>query len=263
MKGNWAEQYVVPLEQVSVIVPSEYNNKFAASTPMTRLETAKMLVRVYLHAHPEASLNKNAKLSFTDASEISAADAPYVAFAVEKGMITGYEDGSFKPSASINRGTAAAMMSRFLGKVGTIEDTVMGEGGNNRSDGEVKQEGVTAPQIENVEWVIKPVIKIESSTSYGVRFDKVSPDGMTRYYTDDRDDVFTFIDKNGKTYRYTGFKWVGNFVNGVARAHDDRTDKYGYIDVTGKWVVKPTFDDNMDFFGSSGTSVGRKSHFIL
>lgn len=50
------------------------------------------------------------------------------------------------------------------------------------------------------------------------------------------------------TYRYTGFKWVGNFVNGVARAHDDRTDKYGYIDVTGKWVVKPTFDDNMDFF---------------
>ena len=70
MKGNWAEQYVVPLEQVSVIVPSEYNNKFSASTPMTRLETAKMLVRVYLHAHPEASLNKNAKLSFTDASEI-------------------------------------------------------------------------------------------------------------------------------------------------------------------------------------------------
>ena len=247
MKGNWAEQYVVPLEQVSVIVPSEYNNKFSASTPMTRLETAKMLVRVYLHAHPEESLNKNAKLSFTDASEISAADAPYVAFAVEKGMITGYEDGSFKPSANINRGTAAAMMSRFLGKVGTIEDTVMGEGGSNRSDGELKQEGVTAPQIENVEWVIKPVVKFNYQGTYSARFSSVSPDGMSCYWTDDSHQNPVFIDKNGKTYQYANVSNVGNFVNGVAPAMNPQTKKWGYIDVSGKWVVQPQFEDNKDY----------------
>lgn len=247
MKGNWAEQYVVPLEQVSVIVPSEYNNKFSASTPMTRLETAKMLVRVYLHAHPEESLNKNAKLSFTDASEISAADAPYVAFAVEKGMITGYEDGSFKPSASINRGTAAAMMSRFLGKVGTIEDTVMGEGGSNRSDGTVNQDGVPAPQIENVEWVIKPVVKIDYKGTAKERFSEVSPDGMSCYWTNDSNQNPVFIDKNGKTYQYTNVSNVGNFVNGVAPAMDPKTKKCGYIDVSGKWVENPKWDGCKDF----------------
>lgn len=144
MKGNWAESYVVPLAQIGVIVPSEYNNRFSAGTAMSRLETAKMLVRVYLHAHGDESLPASVSLDFTDASQISKEDAPYVAFAVEKGIINGYEDGSFKPSNSINRGTAAAMISRFLDGVGTITDTVMGGESDNRQDGKVDQSTAAA-----------------------------------------------------------------------------------------------------------------------
>lgn len=247
MKGNWAEEYVVPLTQLNIVLPKEYQNKFSASTPMTRLETAKLLVRVYLHAHPQEALPKNVKLDFTDADQISEEDASYVAFAVEKGMITGYEDGSFKPNANINRGTAAAMMSRFLGKVGTIDDIVMGVGGSNRTDGEINQEGVTAPEIENVEWVVKPSLKIPAKTLDSVRWGKTSVDGMTKYTVDEDPGVFNYVDKNGKTYRFTGFSYVGDFVNGVASAEDSTTKLCGFIDVNGKWVVEPKYYNTKDF----------------
>lgn len=247
MKGNWAEGYVVPLSQIGVIVPSEYNNKFSAGTSMSRLETAKTLVRVYLHAHTDESLPKDVKLDFTDANQISAADAPYISFAVEKGIINGYEDGSFKPSNSINRGTAAAMISRFLGKVGTITDTVMGEGGDNRQDGQVNQGTAAAPTIKNVEWVVKPSLKINYSGRYERYWSEVSPDGMACYYTSDNQENPTFVDLNGKTYQFKGVSSIGSFVNGLAPAADKNTGKYGYIDVSGKWAIQPVYDSAKDF----------------
>ena len=256
MKGNWAESYVVPLTQIGVIVPSEYDSKFSAGTPMSRLETAKTLTRVYLHAHTDESLPKNVTLDFTDAGNISAADAPYIAFAVEKGIINGYEDGSFKPASNINRGTAAAMVSRFLGKVGTITDTVMGEGSDQRQDGKVNETNAAAPTIKNVEWVIKPSIKFAESDTYP-SWSEVSPDGMAKYYpANDRSNP-TFVDLKGNTYKYPGFDFVGDFVNGLAVARDKNTGKYGYIDVSGKWVVKPVYDDAKPFekiYFKDGTS---------
>lgn len=248
MKGNWAESYVVPLTQIGVIVPSEYDSKFSAGTPMSRLETAKTLTRVYLHAHTDESLPKNVTLDFTDAGNISAADAPYIAFAVEKGIINGYEDGSFKPASNINRGTAAAMVSRFLGKVGTITDTVMGEGSDQRQDGKVNETNAAAPTIKNVEWVIKPSLKFDDSGNWKKYWSEVSPDGMAKYYpANDRSNP-TFVDLKGNTYKYPHLKYVKNFVNGLAAAEDKATGKYGYIDVSGKWVVKPVYEDADDFF---------------
>ena len=247
MKGNWAESYVVPLTQIGVIVPSEYDSKFSAGTPMSRLETAKTLTRVYLHAHTDESLPKNVTLDFTDAGNISAADAPYIAFAVEKGIINGYEDGSFKPASNINRGTAAAMVSRFLGKVGTITDTVMGEGSTQRQDGKVNETNAAAPTIKNVEWVIKPSIKFDDSGNWRDYWSEVSPDGMAKYFpANDRSNP-TFVDLKGNTYKYPHLGYVKNFVNGLAAAKDKATGKYGYIDVSGKWVVKPVYEDADDF----------------
>lgn len=256
MKGNWAESYVVPLAQIGVIVPSEYNNCFSAGTAMSRLETAKMLVRVYLHAHGDESLPSSVSLDFTDASQISKEDAPYVAFAVEKGIINGYEDGSFKPSNSINRGTAAAMISRFLDGVGTITDTVMGGESDNRQDGKVDQSTAAAPEIKNVEWVIKPSIKIDYQGTHNY-WSEVSPDGMAYYYTSDDHTDQTIVDLHGNTYHYPGIDVRGDFVNGVAPAYDNATGKYGYIDVSGNWLCKPIYDDAKAFekvYFNDGTS---------
>lgn len=245
MKGNWAEKYVVPLADLGILVPEEYGGRFSAGTSMTRLEVAKMLVRTYLYAHSDESLPTNVSLDFTDASEISASDAPYVAMAVEKGMINGYEDGSFKPSASITRGTAAAMISRFLGKVGKITDTVMGEGGENRVDGQIEDVASPVSDIKNVDWVIKPSVKIDYQGRAARRFSSVSPDGIACYWTSDNGKP-TFVDKQGKTYQFKQADVMGPFVGGYARARDLSTGLEGYIDINGNWGLKPEYDSVSD-----------------
>lgn len=52
------------------------------------------------------------KTMFTDYESISAAAMPYVATAVERGLVSGYEDGSFRGQDSITRAEAAAMLWR-------------------------------------------------------------------------------------------------------------------------------------------------------
>lgn len=257
MKGNWAEGYVTALADIGVLVPSEYNNKFSAGTPMTRLETAKTLVRVYLHAHKDESLPASANLTFTDAKQIPAADAPYVAMAVEKGIINGYSDGSFKPGNSITRGTAAAMTSRFLDTVGIIQDTIMSAPSENRVDGEVNQNATSVPQIENVNWAVKPGIKINYNGTAAARWSEVSPDGMACYWTNDDRINPTFVDTNGKTYQFPGIAGIGPFVNGIAQARNPETGKTGYIDISGKWLLQPKYDRVDDFmliYFKDGTS---------
>lgn len=51
-------------------------------------------------------------------------------------------------------------------------------------------------------------------------------------------------------YRYDGtsisplrFRWVKLFSEGLAGAQDDKTGKWGYIDIHGKWVITPQFED--------------------
>lgn len=241
MKGSWAEKYVVPLADLGILVPEEYGGRFSARTAMTRVEVAKTLVRVYLHAHSDEYLPTDVTLDFTDAYHISQADAPYVAFAVEKGIINGYQDGSFKPNASINRGTAAAMISRFLSRVGTITDTVMGEGSDNRVDGHINEPASPVSDIENVDWVIKPSVKIDYQGRAARRFSEVSPDGIASYWTSDNSKPI-FVDKQGKTYQFKQADVMGPFIGGYARARDLSTGLEGYIDINGNWGLKPEYN---------------------
>ena len=53
---------------------------------------------------------------FTDLSSISEAALPYVALAVEQGIVTGYTDRTFRGQGTITRGEAAAMLWRAFQK---------------------------------------------------------------------------------------------------------------------------------------------------
>ena len=53
-------------------------------------------------------------LSFTDASSIAASAMDAMAWAVEVGLIGGYDDGSVRPEANITRGAMAAIAQRYL-----------------------------------------------------------------------------------------------------------------------------------------------------
>ncbi|MCL6604707.1 MAG: S-layer homology domain-containing protein [Paenibacillus sp.] len=81
--------------------------KFAPKSNVTRAEFAKMLIRA-LNLE-----NNSATQSFTDVSS-SAWYAPYVAVAVEKGIITGRSASKFDPNATITRAEMATMIARAL-----------------------------------------------------------------------------------------------------------------------------------------------------
>lgn len=245
MKGNWAEGYAAILANTGNLLPSEFGYKYEASKDMTRLETAKLLTRIYIYAHPDVKLDSSAKLDFSDTTDLSASDASLVAKAVELGIINGYKDGTFKPNASINRGTAAAMISRFLGTVGTISDPaqfVNSSGGN----GSISTDTTGAPEIQNVEWVIKPSIKVEQT---GNRLEEnfmipFSSDGIGGYIKNENGkEIRVFVDKNGRTYQFNSSIIASKFIKGYALARNGIGGKVGLIDLSGKWVVEPVYDD--------------------
>jgi hypothetical protein len=67
---------------------------------------------------------------FTDVHQIPRAFLGYVAAALEAGLISGYEDGSFKPNRSLSRAEMAALIERLAGRApgATIKGTITGMG---------------------------------------------------------------------------------------------------------------------------------------
>lgn len=86
--------------------------RMSPRAPLHRLEAAIMLVKAG-GLDAEAKTRAGAELSFTDASRISEQLRGYIAIAVEKGFVTGYEDGSFQPQKLVTRAEWAALLDRL------------------------------------------------------------------------------------------------------------------------------------------------------
>lgn len=109
-KYHWAENYIyVGLE--NGLFDSNMD-RFQPEKPATREWVATLLVRA-LGLADEANAKMNTKLSFKDARAISASAVGYVAVAVEKGLVTGYPDGTFQPNRPISRAEMAALLDRM------------------------------------------------------------------------------------------------------------------------------------------------------
>lgn len=83
---------------------------FRPDASVTRAEIASMLARL--------SKDFDAKASYTGTATDVAANAWYasfVNFGMQKGIIRGHEDGTFRPDANITRGEFAAMLARYMG----------------------------------------------------------------------------------------------------------------------------------------------------
>ena len=79
---------------------------------VTREQAATILGRLY-KVNPGTITP--ASLTFTDKNAVAAWSAGYVKAAVDKGIITGYTDGSFKPQRVIKRGELAKILYFYLG----------------------------------------------------------------------------------------------------------------------------------------------------
>lgn len=73
---------------------------------------ASILLVKALKLEDEALAKMNTQLTFKDAKEIPAGAVGYVAVALEKGLISGYGDNTFKPNKPVTRAELATLLDR-------------------------------------------------------------------------------------------------------------------------------------------------------
>lgn len=96
---RWATMYQ--------IASGKGNGKFAPFAAITREETATMLFRYAQKTKNETGHQGTAIKKFSDANAVSSWAVNAVDWAVEKGILNGYPDGSLRPGKRITRAEAA------------------------------------------------------------------------------------------------------------------------------------------------------------
>lgn len=84
------------------------SDKFRPNDPITREELASFLY------NSDKNANNAGTIDFKDASLISASYKDAVAYCVERKIIGGYDDGTFKPQNHASRAEVATMISRYI-----------------------------------------------------------------------------------------------------------------------------------------------------
>ncbi|KUK11121.1 MAG: S-layer domain protein [Clostridia bacterium 41_269] len=107
-KDRWFYDAVM-LSAAKGIIKGYEDGTFRPYIRISREEAAVMLMRALGEKTEEKGL-----LSFKDASSISPWAGTAVASAVERGLIKGYEDGTFGPKNAIKRAEAAVLIYRVL-----------------------------------------------------------------------------------------------------------------------------------------------------
>ncbi len=103
---HWAKQYIAVLPSV----PLDENN-FYPDKSITRAEFAQIVVgAMYLDITDVDT--SSMKTKFKDWATMPEDKLPSIALAVEKGIISGYEDSTFKPNNTLTRAEACTILKR-------------------------------------------------------------------------------------------------------------------------------------------------------
>ncbi|HHX14358.1 MAG TPA: hypothetical protein GX726_05335 [Clostridiales bacterium] len=104
--SHWAKDYIAAAVEQK-IAGGMGNNQFRPDAAITREQITLMLCNAVRGDGSQMALN------FTDGAAISSWARDSVAFALSRGWVSGYGDGSFGPGRSATRGEVCAMLSRF------------------------------------------------------------------------------------------------------------------------------------------------------
>ncbi|MFX3633050.1 MAG: S-layer homology domain-containing protein [Candidatus Pristimantibacillus sp.] len=108
-KYSWAVGYVAVALENDLF--AETDTEVKPQTNASRLWAATILIKA-LKLEDEAKALNNTKLDFKDAKNIPAGSVGYVALALKKGIITGYNDNTFRPNQPVTRAELAALLDR-------------------------------------------------------------------------------------------------------------------------------------------------------
>lgn len=110
-KSHWAAAYMVAAKDYMpsyMINDAEY---YYPDREATREEVAVSLVKFKGYT----AADNSALSAFADLNDISAESARYIAAAVENGLISGFEDGTFRPNDSLTRAEASTLVCKAFG----------------------------------------------------------------------------------------------------------------------------------------------------
>ncbi|SCW75875.1 S-layer homology domain-containing protein [Paenibacillus tianmuensis] len=130
-KYPWATGYVSVALQNDLF--TETDDMIQPEKEADRLWATTLLVKA-MKLQNEAKAKMNAKLPFRDADKIPAGSVGYVAVAIEKNLIDGYEDNTFRPNKSVSRAELAALLDRTGSQLpdhASVKGTVTGALNNN------------------------------------------------------------------------------------------------------------------------------------
>lgn len=120
---SWAAGYVVVAYEHDLFLETE--TTVQPLKPADRLWATVLLVKA-LKLEQEAEAKQNVELPFKDALDIPPALRGYVAVAVERGLINGYDDKTFKPNKPVTRAELAALLDRTDNQLPDSQDTIRG-----------------------------------------------------------------------------------------------------------------------------------------
>jgi hypothetical protein len=103
----WAAGYVQAAVEAEIIYGMD-GNRFCPQAPVDRAQAAVMLIRA-LKIRPAA-----ASTTFADDPAIPAWARGHVVEAAKRGIVTGFEDNTYRADLTCDRAQAAAMIARFL-----------------------------------------------------------------------------------------------------------------------------------------------------
>ena len=116
IEGHWAEQYINSLVGKKIISGYE-DNTYRPENLITRAEAAVLIVKML-----GLDISENKNLDFDDNSTIPDWAVGYIKTAVDKGIIRGYEDNTFKASNQITRAEISVMVIKALEENQTAGD---------------------------------------------------------------------------------------------------------------------------------------------
>ncbi len=105
----WATTYIDKAKELGLVENGEFINYLRS---ITRAEMARIIVRALDQEYPD-NLDEYKSL-ITDYTSIEDKYKDYITKAYAKGIITGYEDGSFKGDQNATRAESATMIVRML-----------------------------------------------------------------------------------------------------------------------------------------------------
>ncbi|GAB6087109.1 S-layer homology domain-containing protein [Alkaliphilus crotonatoxidans] len=118
---RWSHPYIEEAIERGLLQTADYQGYFRPQQPITRQEIAVLIARAL--QKPDATANET---GFIDQDEIDAWARPFVAYAVERGIINGYEAAQgtyFGPGRTATRAEAALMITRLMEQINSLKKT--------------------------------------------------------------------------------------------------------------------------------------------